>query len=63
MSLIAKLRDLAAEPEPAAVEAEPSPSPTGCKCSPAPFNRGPKFGGTILARGRAVPTDNGLRVL
>ncbi|MFL0159521.1 hypothetical protein [Mycobacteroides chelonae] len=62
MSLISKLRERQAEPEPTPVE--PSPPPTGCvKCAPQPFSKGPKFGGTILARGRAVPTDNGLRVL
>lgn len=63
MNLISKLRDRQTEPEPTAVEAEPSPSPTGCKCAPAPISKGPKFNGTILARGRAVPADNGLRAI
>lgn len=65
MNVLSRLRDLtAADPEP---EPEPAPDPVpsvGCrKCAPAPLNRGPKFGGTILARGRGVPADNGLRVL
>lgn len=64
MSLLARLRDRQTEPEPTAVEAEPSPPSTGCtKCEPAPISKGPKFNGTILARGRAVPADPGLRVL
>lgn len=65
MSMLSRLRDLTAadtEPEP-----EPAPDPVpfvGCtKCPAAPLNRGPKFGGTILARGRAVPGDNGLRLV
>lgn len=62
MSVLTRLRDALAEPEPAAVETEPSPPPTGCtKCEPAPFDRGPKFGGHVAARGRTVPADNGLR--
>ncbi|MGH3581786.1 MAG: flagellar hook-length control protein [Mycobacterium sp.] len=51
-------------PEPAALAADvelvdPEPAAdtdTGCtKCSPAPVTRGPKFNGTILARGRGLP--------
>ncbi|AMU45427.1 Uncharacterised protein [Mycobacteroides abscessus subsp. abscessus] len=64
MNLISKLRDAqnVPEPEPTTVEPDPTPSNTGCgKCAPAPFDRGPRFGGHVAARGRAVPTDNGLR--
>lgn len=64
MSILNRLRNRRAEPEPTAVEPDPTPSSSGCgKCSPAPFNRGPKFGGTILARGRGLPHDPGLQVL
>lgn len=61
MSLLARLRGALAEPEPEPT-AVPTPSATGCqKCKPAPFDRGPKFGGHVAARGRTVPADNGLR--
>lgn len=65
MSLISRLRDrMPATPEP---EPEPAPDPVpsvGCtKCPAAPLNRGPKFGGTVLARGRGLPVDNGLRLV
>ncbi|MBF9328242.1 hypothetical protein [Mycobacteroides chelonae] len=69
MSMLSRLRDLtAANPEPTPEpEPEPAietmPSSAGCRCRPESFDRGPKFGGTVLARGRGVPTDNGLRVL
>ncbi|KRQ26869.1 hypothetical protein BKG82_06535 [Mycobacteroides chelonae] len=64
MSLLNRMRDLAAEPEPA-VEAEPAASSSsGCKkCAPAPINRGPKFGGHVAARSRGLPIDNGLRAI
>ncbi|WP_025088193.1 hypothetical protein [Mycobacteroides abscessus] len=66
MSLLNRLRDRRAEPEPTAEpDPAPAPSPTGSctKCAPAHFDRGPKFHGHVAARGRAVPSDNGLRVL
>ncbi len=64
MSMLSRLRDLTAatpEPEP---EPAPDPSGTGCmKCLPAAFDRGPRFHGHVAARGRAIPTDNGLRLV
>ncbi|WP_157901577.1 hypothetical protein [Mycobacteroides chelonae] len=64
MSMLSRLRDLtAATPEP---EPEPAPDPVpfvGCKCEPAPFDRGPRFGGHVAARGYGLPHDPGLRVL
>lgn len=67
MSMLSRLRDRQAEPEPSPVPhgtPEPTPSGTGCmKCLPAPLSRGPRFGGHVAARGRGVPTDNGLRLV
>lgn len=62
MKMINRLREVLTEPEPNAVETVPSS--TGCtKCAPAPFDRGPRFRGHVAARGRGVPTDNGLRAI
>lgn len=63
MSLLARLRDLAADPEPEPAEPDPSPSSSGAcsKCAPAAFDRGPRWRGHVAARGRTVPADNGLR--
>ncbi|WP_078290448.1 hypothetical protein [Mycobacterium sp. D16R24] len=61
MSILTKLRLTLADPEPTA---EPEPSATGCtKCEPAPFDRGPRFGGHVAARGRGLPIDNGLKAI
>lgn len=55
--------DLVEVPAALVSESEPGPAASvGCKCGPAPIQRGPR-GGTVLAAGRGLPTDNGLRPL
>ncbi|WP_420093559.1 flagellar hook-length control protein [Mycobacteroides abscessus] len=54
VQLVDVLAALAAEPEPEPT-ADPEPADTGCKCAAHTAKRGPKFGGTVLARGRGLP--------
>lgn len=47
------------DPEPDGAEAEPDGVAPGCGCAAHTVERGPRFGGTVLARGRGLP-DTGL---
>lgn len=49
--------ELAADAEPGTQEATAA---TGCGCAAHTAERGPRFGGTVLARGRGLPVGNGL---
>lgn len=50
--LVNVLAPLAAEPKP---EPAAEPADTGCGCAAHTAKRGPKFNGTVLARGRGLP--------